>query len=70
MFEKMKLRQRILLGYLIPLLLLLAVMGLVFINRRHNSTTHWSNYHLLWLQEKVTAERLSFIPSNNVLQPN
>lgn len=32
MFEKMKLRQRILLGYLIPLLLLLAVMGLVFIN--------------------------------------
>ncbi|MDO8811006.1 MAG: methyl-accepting chemotaxis protein [Gallionella sp.] len=32
MFEKMKLRQRILLGYLAPLLLLLAVMGLVFIN--------------------------------------
>lgn len=32
MFEKMKLRQRILLGYLIPLLLLFAVMGLVFVN--------------------------------------
>ena len=32
MFERMKLRQRILLGYLAPLLLLLGVMGLVFIN--------------------------------------
>ncbi len=32
MFEKMKLRQRILLGYLAPLLLLLGAMGLVFIN--------------------------------------
>ncbi|OQW85943.1 MAG: hypothetical protein BWK76_07320 [Desulfobulbaceae bacterium A2] len=32
MFEKMKLRQRILLGYLAPLLLLLGAMGLVFYN--------------------------------------
>ncbi len=32
MFEKMKLRQRILLGYLAPLLLLLGAMGLVFFN--------------------------------------
>jgi len=32
MFEKMKLRQRILLGYLAPLLLLLCAMGLVFFN--------------------------------------
>lgn len=32
MFEKMKLRQRILLGYLAPLLLLLGAMSLVFVN--------------------------------------
>ena len=32
MFAKMKLRQRILLGYLAPLLLLLGAMGLVFVN--------------------------------------
>ena len=32
MFEKMKLRQRVLLGYLAPLVLLLGAMGLVFIN--------------------------------------
>jgi CHASE3 domain sensor protein len=32
MFKKMKLRQRILLGYLAPLLLLLGAMGLVFVN--------------------------------------
>lgn len=32
MFVKMKLRQRILLGYLAPLLLLLGAMGLVFVN--------------------------------------
>jgi len=32
MLKKMKLRQRILLGYLAPLLLLLGVMGLVFVN--------------------------------------
>ncbi len=32
MFEKVNLRQRILLGYLVPLLLLLAVIGLVFAN--------------------------------------
>jgi CHASE3 domain sensor protein len=32
MFEKMKLRQRILLGYLAPLVLLLGAMGLVFFN--------------------------------------
>ncbi|MHB1014073.1 MAG: methyl-accepting chemotaxis protein [Desulfurivibrionaceae bacterium] len=32
MFAKMKLRQRILLGYLAPLLLLLGTMGLVFVN--------------------------------------
>ncbi|MCK9388884.1 MAG: methyl-accepting chemotaxis protein [Sulfuritalea sp.] len=32
MFDKMKLRQRILLGYLAPLLLLLGAMGLVFFN--------------------------------------
>ena len=32
MFVKMKLRQRILLGYLAPLLLLLGAMGLVFFN--------------------------------------
>ncbi|MDO8262350.1 MAG: methyl-accepting chemotaxis protein [Gallionella sp.] len=32
MFTKMKLRQRILLGYLAPLLLLLGTMGLVFVN--------------------------------------
>jgi methyl-accepting chemotaxis protein len=35
MFEKMKLRQRILLGYLAPLLLLMGVMALVFINLDH-----------------------------------
>ena len=32
MFSTMKLRQRILLGYLAPLLLLLIVMGIVFVN--------------------------------------
>ena len=32
MFAKMKLRQRILLGYLAPLVLLLGAMGLVFFN--------------------------------------
>ncbi|OHC65365.1 MAG: hypothetical protein A3H93_18340 [Rhodocyclales bacterium RIFCSPLOWO2_02_FULL_63_24] len=32
MFAKMKLRQRILLGYLAPLLLLLGAMGIVFVN--------------------------------------
>lgn len=32
MFEKMKLRQRVLLGYLVPLVLLLGAMGLVFVN--------------------------------------
>ncbi len=32
MFAKMKLRQRILLGYLVPLLLLLGAMGIVFFN--------------------------------------
>ncbi len=32
MFEKMKLRQRILLGYLVPLVLLLGAMVLVFVN--------------------------------------
>lgn len=32
MFEKMRLRQRILLGYLAPLVLMLGAMGLVFVN--------------------------------------
>ena len=37
MFEKMKLRQRILLGYLSPLLLLAGAMGLVYVNMQEAS---------------------------------
>lgn len=36
MFAKMKLRQRILLGYLVPFVLLLAVMGSVYVNARNS----------------------------------
>ncbi len=50
MFAKMKLRQRILLGYLAPLLLLLGAMGLVFVNlqeaRRQSALLDRSNINV------------------------
>ena len=48
MFAKMKLRQRILLGYLVPFLLLLAVMALVYSNLQIavRQTHHLNKWHL------------------------
>ncbi len=56
MFEKMKLRQRILLGYLAPLLLLIAVMGLVFVNLDKAS-----------IQEKLVDSAYQIVDDSNGL---
>ena len=56
MFAKMKLRQRILLGYLVPFLLLLAVMGLVYSNLRGAAhELHQLNETVLFAPDVLTS---------------
>ncbi len=64
MFAKMKLRQRILLGYLAPLLLLLGAMSLVFVNLQN--ATHASS--AVEASHQTMAEAMDVIYSMTKMQ--